>query len=94
MLKGMKDEKESKVPIMDLYHAAFLSLHGCTPELSAHNNRVTFLFPVGETFNELSRLYSENSMIPVVSFIQEIRKLRSKMLSFKEYFEYSPRCPR
>ncbi len=87
-----KNKDISTIPIYDIYLAAFLSLNNLAPELSiqGNSNRVIFLFPAGEEFNKLSRLFSENKLIPVLGFVQELRKLRSKMLNFKEEFEYMP----
>ncbi len=71
----------NKVPINDLYVAAFLLLHSIEPELTIVGTRVIFEFPANESIYRLLRQYECNPDIKALDFSQAIRRLRGRMLA-------------
>lgn len=73
-----------KIPIMDIYTASWLYLHGNIPELDLRGTRVIFLFPSDENFYRLMDSYNNNSPVFVLDFIKALRTLRSQMLNIRD----------
>jgi hypothetical protein len=79
----MKRE-EQRLTILDIYLAAFLSLHQVTPNLELNNGRVNFIFPSTEQVNKLITVYNRNAVVPVADFAVAIKTLRGQMFALKE----------
>jgi hypothetical protein len=84
MKKELIMQKETdKVPVLDLYHAAWLELNGIAPEFNLQGSRVVFQFQPNRTFYQLSQQYNLNPPTPVLDFVAAVRKLRAQMLAAK-----------
>jgi hypothetical protein len=69
------------LPILDIHQAAFLQLHGITPNLTMQGTKVIFEFPGTKTVYNLIRAYNENPAVNVLDFVSHLRRLRGQMLS-------------
>ncbi|OPX95467.1 MAG: hypothetical protein A4E58_02111 [Syntrophorhabdus sp. PtaB.Bin006] len=69
---------------MDLYIAAYLSLHGIEPALENRNGKVIFAFTTNDTLYRLMNDFNSNKDVPVADFATAVKTLRGKMLSLKE----------
>jgi len=72
-----------KFPIMDIYLASFLLLHGIQPELTAQGNKIVFQFPVSNKVYKLCSQYNSNQSIPILDFVSVLRRLKSQMINMK-----------
>jgi P pilus assembly chaperone PapD len=72
-----------KMPILDLYLSAFLSLHGLQPELTIQGTRIIFEFPSSKEVFQLSREFNTNPAVSVLDYVRAIRQLKAKMFSMK-----------
>lgn len=75
--------KKRDFGILDIYLAAFLSIHGIKPELKIANNRVTFNFPVTDELYRIMYAYNSNEPTPVADFVTSIKTLRGQMLTMR-----------
>jgi len=73
----------NKIPILDLHLAAFMKLHGNSPELEVQGDRVIFLFNANEVFYRLSAKYNSNQDVAILDYVNALRQLKSMMLSMK-----------
>jgi len=80
----MKRSEEQRITSLDIYLAAFLSLHQVAPTLTVSNGRVIFVFPSTERTNQLITAYNMNTNVPVADFVVAVKTLRGKMLSMRE----------
>lgn len=69
---------------LDIYLAAFLSLHGIEPNLEIRNGKVVFTFEADDQVYRLMNLFNSNVDVPVADFVTTVKTLRGKMLSQKE----------
>lgn len=69
--------------VFDIYFAAWLYLHGFTPNLILQGKRVSFEFPADENIFKLSNVYNTNPTVPVLDFTATVRKLKAKMFAMK-----------
>ena len=76
--------KDQKLPLLDIYQAAYLKLHGFTPQLTLDGGRVVFEFPATEEIYSHCKSFNGNSPVPVMDFVSSIRQLRSRMIALKE----------
>ncbi len=82
-----------KIPTQDLYLAAFLSGHGFEPELTINAGKVLFLFPEIPEVQELVESFRRNAKIGISDYLVTLRRLRTKMFSFKDQAMFSRRAP-
>lgn len=75
--------KAKKVPINDIWLAAFLDSQGLRPEITKQGTRVVFEFPATDDFYRLARAYNENPQVPLLNYITAVRQLRAQMISAK-----------
>ena len=74
---------KKKMPVLDLYLSAFLSLHGSQPELTKQGTRIIFEFPSNKEVFQLSREFNANPSVSVLDYVKAIRQLKAKMFSMK-----------
>lgn len=77
------DKGTSNIPVFDIHTAAFLELNNVLPELTLQGTRVVFEFPATDEVYKILREYQNNPAIPVLNFVNILRRLRSKMLSMR-----------
>lgn len=78
----MATEKKT-LNTLDLYLAAFLTLHGLQPDLQVNNGRVTFNFDITDDLYRFSNAYNSNDTIPVADFVTAVKTLRGQMLTMR-----------
>ena len=70
----------TKLPIYDLYQAAFCAYKGIEPTLGETSGRVVFEFPPDErTYSALAE-YQAGPRVPILDYVSHLRRLRSLML--------------
>jgi len=73
------------IPSMDIYMSGFLQLFGIEPTLVKQSGRVVFAFPNTERVASLIQEYNSNPTgIPLLDYIQQLRRLRSQMLAMRD----------
>lgn len=75
---------KKKIPIMDVYLSAFLSMQGQQPELSKQGSRVIFEFPATKEVFTLCKAFNENPSVPVIEYVKSVRQIKARMFSMKE----------
>lgn len=80
----MKRSEEKHTTSLDIYLAAFLSLHQVAPTLTVSNGRVIFVFPSTERTNNLITAYNMNTDVPVADFVVAMKTLRGRMFALKD----------
>lgn len=78
-----KGTGKGKIPVFDIHQASFLEHNGINPELTLQGTRVIFEFDPSETVCKLLRDYQNNPSIPILDYVNVLRRLRSRMLSMK-----------
>lgn len=78
-----KGTYKSKIPVFDIHTAAYLELKKIVPELSVQGTRVVFEFPTTDEVYKTLREYQNNPSIPVLDYVNVLRRLRSRMLSMR-----------
>ena len=71
----------TKVPILDIHLASYLSLHDIEPEFTKQGTRVVFEFPSTPEVTKLTRAYNENPSVTILDYVHHLRKTRSMMLA-------------
>lgn len=79
----MTTQGKSKIPVFDIHTAAYLEFKNASPELTLQGTRVVFEFPAIEGVYKLLREYQTNPSIPVLDYVNVLRRLRSRMLSMR-----------
>ena len=79
----METKRERKLSTLDLYLAAYLSLHGITPALEVKNRRVTFNFIVTDELYRKALDFNSNDLIGVADFVTAVKTLRGQMLTMR-----------
>jgi hypothetical protein len=72
------------LPLTDIYFTAFASLHGLAAKLARQDNRIVFLFPNDEKIKDLSKRYYGNEAVPIIQYVDELKKIKSAMYLAKE----------
>ena len=70
-----------KIPVFDIYCAAYLEFNNIPSELILQGTRVIFEFPAKDRVYEMLREYQGNPSISLLDYINILRRLRSRMLS-------------
>lgn len=86
MQKQKEDKMEKnfkKIALLDIYHASYLALHGFTPELTLQGTRVVFEFQAANEVYKLTREYNTNPSVPILDYINNLRRLKAMMFSMK-----------
>jgi hypothetical protein len=78
-----RDQAKGSIPVFDIHTATYLELKGIAPELTLQGTRVVFEFPATDRVYAMLREYQNNPSIPVLNFVNILRRLRSKMLSMR-----------
>jgi len=79
-----KVTKEQKIlSTLDLYLAAFFSLHNIPPSLEVKNGRVTFNFIVSDELYKKAVDFNSNDPVPVADYVTAIKTLRGQMLTMR-----------
>jgi hypothetical protein len=64
MLKTKQFQRDESiprtVPTSDIYFAAYASSRGIPPQLKKIHNKILFIFPLTDEFNDVSREYHVN----------------------------------
>ena len=76
-------KKKKMIPILDIHVAAFLEYKDCPAALTRQDSRVVFELPETERTCELLRMYHLNPMVPVLSYVTILRKLRAQLTTLK-----------
>jgi len=79
-----KTREEKKLPILDIYQAAYLALKGIEPKLRKEGSRVVFTFRASSAVLERLRMYNLNPSLPILDYVAEVRRLRSQMVSMRD----------
>jgi hypothetical protein len=82
MVKG-KDTVKGKMPVFDIHTASYLELKNILAELTLQGTRVVFEFPATEEVYTLLRQYQGNPSVPILDYVNVLRRLRSRMLSMR-----------
>ena len=77
-------EKTKQLELIDLYIAAFLTLHGIQPRLTLKNGKVIFVFDTLDEVYRLMATFNSNEDVPCLDMITAIKTLRGQMLTLKE----------
>jgi hypothetical protein len=77
------EKTKQKIPLMDIYLASYLVLHGITPHLALQDTRVIFEFPGTDEVFKISREFNSNPLVPILDFVSSVRQLRSQMIALK-----------
>jgi hypothetical protein len=76
---------DKTLELADINAAAFLSLQDIPVTLINRAGRVYFVVPAEDrTYRELARLQS-NPEVPILDFINRLKRLRSQMLDARDY---------
>jgi hypothetical protein len=78
MVKG-----KAKIPVFDIHTASYLELNNISPQLTLQGTRVVFEFEPSEALYGLLREYQSNPSVPVLDYVNVLRRLRSRMLSMR-----------
>jgi len=74
---------KEKIPVFDIHIASFLELNNISPQLTLQGSRVIFELDSSDEVYRLLRRYQENPEIPILDFVNVLRRLRSRMLSMR-----------
>lgn len=74
----------AKLPIFDIHQAAYLRLSNINPTLVLSGTRVVFQFDSSREVMKLLNKYNENPYVPLLDFVNNLRRLRSEMLSMRD----------
>lgn len=74
----------AKIPIFDIHQAAFLTLHELTPTFTKSGTRVVFQFDATRAVGKLLDSYNQNPSVPILDYVNHLRRLRSQMLSLRD----------
>jgi hypothetical protein len=78
-----KGTVKDKIPVFDINTAAYLELRDTPPELTMQGTRVVFEFEASETVYRLLREYQSNPSVPIIDYVNVLRRLRARMLSMR-----------
>lgn len=76
-----KEKNRDKLPLFDIYQAAYSELKGFPSELVLNGTRVEFNLPACGEVYEILREYQTNPQVPIVDYVNILRRLRARMLS-------------
>lgn len=79
-----RDQARGSIPVFDIHTATYLELNGIAPELTLQGTRVIFEFPATDEVYKTLREYQGNPSVPVLDYVNVLRRLRGKMLTAKE----------
>lgn len=71
------------IPTSDLYFSAFASLRGIPPKLQKNHNRILFIFPLTDKFNDVSHEFND-AKVDLGAYVAELRKLKAQMFSARD----------
>jgi hypothetical protein len=71
------------IPTSDLYFSAFASLRGIPPKLQKNHNRILFIFPLTDEFNDVSQEFHD-AQVDLGAYVAELRKLKAIMFSARD----------
>ena len=78
----MSKAKE-KIPVFDIHTASYLELKNISPQLTMQGTRVVFEFDPTDEVYKLLREYQSNPSIPILDYVNVLRRLRARMLSMR-----------
>lgn len=79
----MKRNDKKLFSTLDLYLSAFLSLKNILPSFTNNNGRIIFEFEISNKLYNLIESYNSNTEVPAIDFVNEIKTLRSRMLTMR-----------
>jgi len=79
-----KTREEKKLPIIDIYQAAYLALKGTEPKLRKEGKHVVFVFPGTQEVMERLNIYNLNLPVKILDYVDQLRRLRSQMVSMRD----------
>ncbi len=74
----------AKLPIYDIHQAAYLRLSNINPVLILSGTRVVFQFDSSREVTKLLKKYNDNPSVPLIDYVNNLRRLRSEMLSLRD----------
>ena len=74
---------KGKIPVFDINVATFLELNNAPPELTMLGSRVVFEFESSDAVYTLLRAYQSNPSVPILDYVNVLRRLRARMLSMR-----------
>jgi len=77
-------KQKEKIPVFDIHTASFLELNNVSPQLTLQGTRVVFEFDANDEVYKLLKTYQSNPAIPILDFVNVLRRLRSRMLSMRD----------
>jgi hypothetical protein len=78
-----KNQTKDHIPIFDINTAAYLEMNSIAPELNLQGTRVIFEFPAIDRVFRLLTEYESNPPVPVLDYVNVLRRLRSRMFSMR-----------
>lgn len=72
------------VPILDIYIASYLALHGIMPTLTKQGTRVIFEFPGDDRTLMVMESYNKNPCINLLEYVTQLRRMRAMMLAKRD----------
>jgi hypothetical protein len=73
-----------ELELIDIYAAAFLTLHGQEARLILRNGRVIFCFKGTDEAYQLTASFNGNVQVPCLDLVTRVKVLRGKILTMKE----------
>jgi len=74
---------KGKIPVFDIHTASYLELKNISPQLTMQGTRVVFEFDPTDEVYKLLREYQSNPSIPILDYVNVLRRLRARMLSMR-----------
>ncbi|MGD0275675.1 MAG: hypothetical protein ABSB79_06425 [Syntrophales bacterium] len=71
-----------RIPTNDVYFSTFASLRGLHPQISKNQNRVTFLFPISDKYNQIAQEFP-CATVDLGAYIAELKKIKSMMYAIR-----------
>ncbi len=81
MRERVKAHSPATIPLYDIHPVAYVELKGIPSSLTLNGTRVEFNLPAIEEVYALLREYQGNPSIPILDYVNVLRRLRSRMLS-------------
>jgi len=75
---------KNKLPVNDIYLAAFFDLKGITVELVSTGRWINFLVPSGNQSYKLIEAFNNNPTYPLLDYVSSLKKLRSQMIGMRK----------
>lgn len=81
IMQASSHPEEQRITTLDINLAAYLALHGISPSIEVEGTRALFTFPASDDYFRLSESYYQNEDVPVVDYVNALRRMKSAMYS-------------